>query len=704
MPPTTRAQVPHTLAAVLEAKTGSRGPSNTCSCPSGKKLPSGSTGNCENICPPGATSVKGVGTAQDTCACPRGQEYTKPSNSCLCPSGKKLPSGSTGNCEDICPPGATFIKGAGNAPNTCDCPRGQDYVKSSNTCACPTGQKLPSSSTGNCENKCPDGSTFKIVGEKDTCDCSRGQDYTESTNSCGCPNGKRLPSGSGDCEDICPAGSEYVKAQGEAEETCKCARGQDYTKDSNSCDCPSGKKLPTTGNGNCEDICPLSSNFIKGEGEAEDTCECTPGQVYTKSSNSCDCPSGKKLPTAGGGDCEEVCPTGSTFVRGQEGSKDTCECTRGRDYDEVKNSCDCPSGKTLPSGSGDCTDSCPTGSTFLEGTGGKEDTCVCTRGRDYDKDNNSCDCPSGKTLPAGDSGNCTDSCPTSSTFLKGTGGKEDTCICTRGRDYDKVKNTCDCPAGKTLPSGNGDCTDIKACPTGSQTIKGTRGKPDICLCSRGQDYNAEKNTCGCPPGKTLPSGTGDCAIVKTCPVGSQTVKGTRGNPVTCLCSGEKRYNNVKNTCECPTGTKLSGSKCVTDCGSDASFYNNKCNCKKVDQVFDTVKRTCSCPTGQKWNGKMCYTDCGSKATWNKYSRECVCNKEGQKFKENSRTCDCPTGLEWYKNQCQVNCGGEATYSRQHAECLCHKADHVFTKSTKTCACAKGFALDPRSGKCKRDRY
>ncbi len=243
--------------------------------------------------------------------CPTNYFYNSSKNTCdQCAAGTQFWSG-TNTC-NYCPTGGTYNVSNNTCTGIATCPSGGTYQPSTNTCTSPGGYCTTGQTYFNSTNTCHYCTTGTYVASSDSCmSCAVGS-YVTSSGTCSpvatCSVGTYYPSG-GTCNSCAtgtynvsnntctPAGTCSVGTYVSSSNTCNsCAGGATYNSSTNTCSptsyCPSGTLLS--------------------------------GKCYTCSSGTVDTSSGTAY-------CDNICPSGYTYVAGTNATypNECFRCSRG---------------------------------------------------------------------------------------------------------------------------------------------------------------------------------------------------------------------------------------------------------------------------------------------------------------------------------------------------------------------------------------
>ncbi|MDR0292006.1 MAG: prepilin-type N-terminal cleavage/methylation domain-containing protein [Elusimicrobium sp.] len=432
--------------------------------------------------------------------------------------------------------------------------------------------------------------------------------------------------------------------------------GKIWRSDRNSCDCPVGQELNSSGKcaSGCSgkiigNLCCGNYDITVCDGKCS-SCSCeyfynarcnqctyteySAGKIWRSDKNKCDCPSGQELDSSG--KCS---------------SPNDCVVTGGKN-------CECPSDKPWWNVTAQQCQACPANSSW------KGKSCECNDGGYMS--GATCYCSGDATYENGKCVTCQD---------KGYDGKSGSypynCACFNGKIYTDGK--CKCNTSKYVDDGAGGCK----CPgTGGRTYMWNNNGNYICVCPLGQYFN-----------------------------GSQCV--------TCESGGYDTYQNSYSNdsgssyrCACYTGKTYTSGKCVCTAGASADASGN-CSCAnnpngrtQLKNLGGTTGSLCLCPSGSGWNSSACVTctslgyDYGDNYGDNNDSvgNRCHCNT-GRTFSGGKCVSDgsCPKGqiIAYGWTTCKTcSDDGSAIANSSETACLCQQTPWTsYDSAARKCYCS-----------------
>ena len=135
---------------------------------------------------------------------------------------------------------------------------------------------------------------------------------------------------------------------------------------------------------------------------------------------------------------------------------------------------------------------------------------------------------------------------------------------------------------------NGVCV---ICPTGTYLVNG--------ICST-CPLNAENGVSGCQCKKGFIKNSGGNCVACSSLLNTFLINGFCAQ-----CPHSKMtFNSAKKMCECPSGWKTQGGKCIQNCNPDELFDSSGA-CYSCPRNMVPVNGTCTCASGYISNGPNC---------------------------------------------------------------------------------------------------
>ncbi|MBO5948841.1 type II secretion system protein [bacterium] len=331
----------------------------------------------------------------------------------------------------------------------------------------------------------------------------------------------------------------------------------------------------------------------------------------------------------------DMCPIDEYFNTNTE----KCEsCRDDQEWNSFINKCECPEDMEEKDNACQCKNidksfyfpglGCVTCSDDSAKNG---DTCLCKdTNKEFDIYTETCyQCGENQIW---DGENCL--CPEG---MKDDGN--DNCVCAyEGQTKNETDGLCYCESGLVVKQGKCSClykTQVYydgygciKCPHGTNA-DGLCGclekdyifdaKENKCRIDCGElPYNSTDDTCTCPPGTTLKTGTKNVCVCDDenkifnyedsscvfCPTGATTDKTNE----TCNCGSASRYDVKTNTCKslCPSGSEE---------------QDGTCKCKDENKIYNTEQNQCVfCPINSTKDGNTC--NCNDSLVYNSTENTC----------------------------------------------------------------------------------
>lgn len=294
----------------------------------------------------------------------------------------------------------------------------------------------------------------------------------------------------------------------------------------------------------------------------------------------------------------------------------------------------------------------------------------CPSNMYWSKSQNKCACSPGYY---GSGSQCKPTCGSDGSAYWST--KSNACVCKNtALKFNTSSKKCDCGTGKTWDSYNRKC--IKSCGQGASLNRWGQ-----CTCSTpGQTYDSTYKKCVsvCKDGSSYKNGK--CVCPKS---------GWTYSTYSKKCSPPKCASGATWTdgrCKCSKANyDYTNSKCVLNCGSEATAKGDTCVCKIGTKTFDSATKSCSCPSNTEWNRSAwkCVEKCGTSAHWSTSRNACVCNDSGKTF--SNGVCSCGTDEEYKNGACTPKCGDDAWWNKDKQRCICQDEGKTYDK-TNGCGC------------------
>ena len=647
------------------------------------------------VCPPNYLTDTNFNCNQCTNSCKECETYTYrctecyPSatltgTNCLCPDGQYA-SG-----EDCFPCTFPCSKCINTATQCTDCPTGM--YRSGSQCYCNTGTYLSGTDCLPCDDIC-----YRCIDTPSKCtQCLTYFTLDNTTNTCSCTATGRYLSAPLVCT-LCT--SPCKNCSGSPTYCTECQAGVTLDTATNTCSCPAEQYL----NGSTCYSCTQAASYFCKECTHYSVCTtCHPD--FTLVGSTCTCPDGKYGSGTSCLDCDPECIKCS-------GSSTYCTACPPDRFVSGGN-CYCNYGTYL---SGTTCLPCNPPCSRCVDNADKCTLCLSNFTYNYNSTVNTCTCIPGKFLQdASTCVNCTSPCTECS-------GSATTCTaCHASAIYDSVTNTCSCASGQLLSGYQCyDCTNYcKECQI--YTYRCTDCHPDFTLSG---------TTCTCPATKYASvTSCLDCSwpclncsgtdtTCTTCPTGLYKSgsncfcnNGTYMSGQSCLpcndpcqrcvdnadkctlCYSYFTYDNVANTCTCPTGryllTPTSCQACTSPC-KECSGTATTCTDCYAPMTLNIADDMCYCPTEFYRSGNSCIA-CNEfcKECNNNSATQCTeCKPEFLPLVGTTNQCDCPSGKFKYSgtcNDCQLPCLTCSSISTTCTSCY-----PGFSLSGSTCVCPAG---------------
>ena len=747
-----------------------------CVCPAGSEEVDGACAPCEEgeyllegvctSCPEGQVQP---GTGKEECiACVGGQVANENQTECECPAGQEFVDSVCTECtpgyyekEGVCTICDAGKVQSESGKDSCDeCTGGSVANEDQTECDCPTGEGIVDAVCTQCTagqyavnnlcQACDEGKVQKLAGQTSCEECTGGSAANEDQTDCDCPTGEGFVEGvctqctaghyavNNVCE-VCEAGKIQLNPGATSCE--ECTDGKEPNEDKTECNCPTGEGIVdavctqcTAGHYAINNVCEVcEAGKVQGAPGATSCEECTGGSEANEDQTECDCPTGEGFVedvctqcTAGHyavNNACEVCEAGK--VQANPGATSCEECTGGREPNEGKTECVCPTGEGIVDAAcTQCTaghyainnacEVCEAGK--VQEAAGATSCEECTGGRVPNEDQTECVCPTGEGIVEGVCTQCTagqyavnnvcQACDEGK--VQKLAGQTSCEECTGGSEANEDQTDCDCPTGEGFVDDV--CTQCTAghyavnnvcevCEAGK--AQEAAGATSCEECTAPKITNEDQTACVCPAGYEHNDETGDCDI---CLEGTSETEGacvaceagkvqpSQGQSSCNSCTGGSSPNEAKTDCVCPTGYGFDELDTCVECTAGHFAKDSICEpCGEGEVQEGTGATECVACTG----GKIP----------NEAKTECAC-PAGSVFDEELATCEmCEPGTIEEAGEC-VACGAnEVQANAGQTECdTCTGGSSPNANQTQCdCPAGEGF-VENTCAKCQPGKY